>query len=388
MKKDRIIALLCFLFLMFFSCKDKKHQTVIKSDTAKIITLSSFEQSFQDTTFFKSPKIIVLETTDESLLAEISRIISCDSLLFIFDDSQDQLFVFDITGKYIQKINHKGQGPKEYNQICDFTVDSDKKQIILSADRPAKLMYYTYDCKFIKEENQPMYYPQLVKDRNLFYFIKDSRLYKNQVHILNTETGIKTESLEMLDIKNNLFLKGNSLTRGQNILFVRRYDNSIYELINEDIIKKYHFDFKKHSLPERFIKESDERIISRESRENKYIYSMSNVFNGDRYMMFYTNVGIFIYDMLNETLIGYENMKITYLKFVMAPYDFDFDYYLPLENTDKIVFFIEDPLFIKRIVERNPDKLKQDKDYLELMDIVSKMTDDNNPILFIYDFKD
>jgi len=53
-----------------------------------------------------------------------------------------------------------------------------------------------------------------------------------------------------------------------------------------------------------------------------------------------------------------------------------------------MVFVIEDPSFIKRIVDRNSEKVKQDKDYKQLSEIADKMTNDNNPLLFIYEFKD
>jgi hypothetical protein len=95
-------------------------------------------------------------------------------------------------------------------------------------------------------------------------------------------------------------------------------------------------------------------------------------------------MGIFIYDKRSELLKGYKYMNNTHLLLI----DLDFNYYLPLENTSKMAFIIDDPTFIKKIAKRNLDGLKMDKDYLEILDVASKMTDDNNPILFIYEFKD
>ena len=145
MKRKRIISLLCFTSVLFTGCKNNVQNTGMESDAAISISLSSYEESFPDTAYFKKPQFLVLETTDESLMSErIERIIADDNLLFVFDYSQNQVLVFDSTGKFINKINRKGQGPNEYIQICDFTVDTDKKQIILSADIPAKLMYFSY----------------------------------------------------------------------------------------------------------------------------------------------------------------------------------------------------------------------------------------------------
>ena len=82
----------------------------------------------------------------------------------------------------------------------------------------------------------------------------------------------------------------------------------------------------------------------------------------------------------------------TKLKFILKDYIYSFLYYLPLEGTDKIVFCINDPSFIKHTVEHalehTPDIIKKDEDYFEMLDIANKMTEDNNPVLFIYEFKD
>ena len=389
MKKVLIIFPLWFILFLFFNCKNNAKHTDILSDTTITITLTSIDESFQDTSYFKRPEIIVLETTDESLLSDrISRIITDDSMLFIFDDMQDQVFVFDLNGKFINKINKKGQGPKEYVQICDFAIDKEKKQIILSADIPAKLMYFSYDCTFLREESLTSFFSKFVKEGEIIYGDYYMGKGKKQIHIFDFESGLIKERLDMIEISNYLGVQGNSLSRGQDVLFVRRYDNSIYEMKNGEMIKKYNVDFKNHSFPERFKKEIDEGVIIKESRDKRYIYAMSNAFNSNNYITFYTNMGIFFYDKRNETLKGFNKMNNTHLMFVMQRYYYDFDYYLPLENTDKMVFFIEDPYFIKHIVRHNSDELKKDKDYTELRDIADKMTDDNNPILFIYEFKD
>ena len=351
-----LISLLCFFIVFFLSCKKNVPNTDVESETSKIITLSSIEESFQDTTYFKKPKITVLETTDESLLTErIDRIITDDSLLFIFDGRLRQVFVFDITGKFINKIDRKGQGPNEYVQICDFTIDTDKKQIILSADIPSKLMYFTYDCVFVKEEHVPSFFFKLVMDGTFMYADLYMANEKNQIHILDTEKGIKKGRVSMRNIGNYVGIKGNTLSRGKDVLFVRRYDNYIYELKNGEITTKYLVNFKNHSFPERFIKETNENLIFIDSNNYNYIYAMSNAFNSDNYMTFYTNIGIFMYDKNEETLKGYKKVIITHLNYVMHYYFFK--YYLPLENTGKMVFIVNDPSLIKSIASLPSDDL-------------------------------
>lgn len=395
MKKERTILIACAFSIFLVGCKEKDRQAGTDTHEAKTITLSSIEKFTMDTTYFKEPQLVILETKEESLLSEIKRIFMDDGQLIVFDDQLDKVVMFDTGGKYLRKIDSKGAGPREYGEIADVAIDPVRKQIILLCSAPEKRMYFTYDGSFVKEENHFESYRELITDGNYFYFENRywPELKNNCFVILNTKTGEIREELSMLDIKHNFYGKGNSLNRGTDILYVRRLDNSIYGLENGRIRKKYQLDFKNHAFPERFFTDNDKGggNVFLESRENKYISIMSNVTGNDDYMMFWTYSGLFFYDKRNDGLVGYEsvlNSKIC----------LGFNYYRPLENTSKVVFTIDEPSTIKEIAERiskDPDNdiLKRmcsvcPNAVKEIIDLASKVGDDNNPVLFIYEFKD
>lgn len=54
--------------------------------------------------------------------------------------------------------------------------------------------------------------------------------------------------MDLIDIKNHFFISGNSFSKGNDIFYVRRFDNSIYKLDNGKITTEYNVDFKKHSF--------------------------------------------------------------------------------------------------------------------------------------------
>ncbi|WP_106832092.1 6-bladed beta-propeller [Parabacteroides pacaensis] len=396
MKKELIITAMCAFSILFFSCKENAQKTEIDSKDVKTIAVSSIKESFQDTAYFKDPQIVVLETIDESLIANINRIFMDDNILFIYGWKLQEILMFDINGKYLNKIDRKGEGPGEYVQITDFTIDPVKKQIIVLCSIPEKRMYFTYEGTFIKEESNQNFYSRLTMDNNYIYF--ENVVLENpndQLHILDTKTGKKYEGLKPLNIKNYYYANGNSLSRGKNILYTRRYDNSIYELKSGEIIKKYQVDFKEHSFPDQFITEKDAVVIAEECLTHEYIFSMSNVVNNDSYMMFYTNPAIiFLYDKKNDVLTGYKQI----LNSKLGPFiKSSFTFYFPVENTNKIVCYINDPSFIKHITKQivdNPDKkikkIKNSHPKLieEIINLGNKITDDSNPVLFIYEFKD
>ncbi|MDH6314128.1 hypothetical protein M2137_002922 [Parabacteroides sp. PFB2-10] len=392
MKKRSIFTIVCAFSMLLFSCKENTKKTNVGSEGTKTISLSSIEDSLQDTIYFKPPQIVVLETNEESLLAEITRVYMDDDVLFVYDKPSEKIFMFDISGKYLNRIDCKGEGPREYVQITDFTVDTIKKEIILLCAIPKKRMYFTYNGVFVKEEKHSDYYSQIATDGDYIYFEKNVLTEDYQINILNEKTGKTQKELKSIDIKNYFYAHGNSLNRGINILYVRRYDNTIYELSNGKITETYHVDFQKHSFPDWLIKEEETTVISNECRSHEYVFSMTNVSDHENYLMFYSNIGVFLYDKRKDILTGYREMRHSLWDVIG---DYPLPFYSPLENTNKIVYSFNDPSFIKQIADNisirpeNVNKLSNinPKFIEEILSIGGRMTEDNNPILFIYEFK-
>lgn len=372
---------LCCLFLLC-GCRNSAKNFSIDSDNALTIAAPTIEESFEDTTYLRNVRTVILETNDESIIASMDRISTENDILFIFDAKQMKIFLFDMTGKFIDKVAHIGQGPGEYVQISDFALDIEKKQIVLLCDIPNKIMYYTYDGVFVKEEKMEHYYSQIaIGDKCICLDRMSSNgLEDYQLLVLNKETGGKEEWIKQLNIENRLFIAGNSLSKGKDLLYTRRFDNSIYKSDKGRVRKEYSIDFKKHSFPERLMNEKDAGIISKECRENEYNYSIVNATSCDKYLLFKTNLGMYIHDKESNTTKGFKEVLNTKL-------NIPFHSYMLLENTQNIICSIDDPSYIKRFIERLSEKEKQNPKYSEHAKIAKELVDENNPVLFIYEFK-
>ena len=105
-----IYGLLSALFLLV-SCKNDSPQNAGRSilvNTNKIDTTSFFLDD-------KLNKHIVLETTPESTIGTIDKLIVRENKIYIMDkEITKSLFVFSIEGKFLYKINRAGRGPGEY----------------------------------------------------------------------------------------------------------------------------------------------------------------------------------------------------------------------------------------------------------------------------------
>ncbi len=134
------------LVVVFVSCS--KSQRDDSSD------ISAFPKAKRGVDYFfrigSIEKIVIPETSDNSLIAAVDKIaFSGDGDFYIGDYfSQKTIFRFNGQGKFLAKIGKLGQGPGEYNNLTGFSVDSQGRVFILS---DSKIIIYDRKGKLIRE---------------------------------------------------------------------------------------------------------------------------------------------------------------------------------------------------------------------------------------------
>lgn len=142
-----------FIILSFcmFSCQHAGDST--KDSTIETIRIfSNYTTNLPFSAFVDTIELIPLETTEENLIGEITRLIFHDGKYYIRSTNSMQnakLFVFDENGKYIQKIGNKGVGPGEYLDFEDFTLAKDN-QIVIGDYQ--KLLHFDLQGQFLHAE--------------------------------------------------------------------------------------------------------------------------------------------------------------------------------------------------------------------------------------------
>lgn len=88
---------------------------------------------------------IPLETTENNLIGDIHRIEVFDSLIFLLDNKQRKLLVFNINGKFVQQIGNNGNGPGGYVYPMNFFINKNKKIITIADVGQNMLLNYSLD---------------------------------------------------------------------------------------------------------------------------------------------------------------------------------------------------------------------------------------------------
>lgn len=267
--KYLILSFIIFQFITFNSCKKINNESLIEihfdiNDISKNVS----QKELLDTIWQ-----IKLESDTSCLVSMATRVLTQDSFLYIYDESQSKIFIFNINnGKFISKIDDKGHGPNEYIKIEDIFINYNKQLVIYNSPK-FELFYYSKEGKFIKKEklSPEIYFRDMIelKDGTRFFYLGGK--YNNYKNIndyqacfitkdnevikyipLNNEGKLKTRSPDSYIVKNN-----------EDVFFHLPLKNIIYKLENYKLIEKYKIDLGKYSIPEEvFYSSNSENILS------------------------------------------------------------------------------------------------------------------------------
>lgn len=96
---------------------------------------------------FDSLNYVSLETNDSVLISEVSNL--KESNLDYFIVSNDKVYRFSKSGKFVNCIGNKGQGPEEYISILDFQIDDDSQVVYIFDYFGRKISKYDFDGYYI-----------------------------------------------------------------------------------------------------------------------------------------------------------------------------------------------------------------------------------------------
>ena len=152
--------LILFLFVLIFTgCKNQEESTIkpiIEGKPAARITLYNTKADYPIekidlSEFVDSVKFIRLETTEESLINGINKVLFIDKEIVIADHRGGKILVFDAEGRYIRKIADRGRGPGEYLSITSCNYDNTREILSIYDGIGQKLLLYRTDGEFIKD---------------------------------------------------------------------------------------------------------------------------------------------------------------------------------------------------------------------------------------------
>ena len=136
------------LALLISACKKEKPSEPLQeividfSKSEKVVDISDII----DSTFFK---IVALETNANSLIGEIDQIFYQNHRIYIVDQMQKCIIVFDDEGRFLFKLHKPGRGAGEYTEIQTATVTPDNIIVVDMGKRVA--LFYDLEGNYQRD---------------------------------------------------------------------------------------------------------------------------------------------------------------------------------------------------------------------------------------------
>jgi len=198
------------LFLISNSCIDKKG---VKKIDVPIISIDTKDNNIiSDSPALTNIHYVKLETKDECLLEDITKVIPFEDKLYILTSlGQGNIFIFDNNGIFINKIN-KSDGPEDIIYPTDIAINSDKKHLLI-LDFYRNIKEYDLNGNFIKKTSikEPFLALESIGNDYLL-FDSNTRSKANYYVRYLTETS-KNKDFFSKVLKGKLFYSSNFFTK-------------------------------------------------------------------------------------------------------------------------------------------------------------------------------
>ncbi|MDR0824906.1 MAG: 6-bladed beta-propeller, partial [Prevotella sp.] len=155
MKKITTVLLYVILVatISFTACSgktDSRKKAQIENIHEIDLDKLSIEKEIAMSSFFYKATPIFPGYNDSILIGDIGRMQVFDDKIYILDISADnKLCVFDKAGRFLYQIGDKGNGPGEYINATDFTIDRKDKKVYILDNKTGNII------KYRAEDGQP-----------------------------------------------------------------------------------------------------------------------------------------------------------------------------------------------------------------------------------------
>lgn len=277
--------IICSFF--FFSCKESKKNEDVKN---KLSFLEKEMDSIGVTDIFHDFEYIALETNDESIIGEVSKILIYDNKYYLLDKTRGmKVYVFNDKGDFIRSIGKKGKGPGEYLNLEDFTIDESSGHIVLLG-YPS--IVYVFDSlgQFVKQKKltDEAFLWNICRYDNRYFLSSNhqSVLKGNEAFLIfeyDNNFNLRKKSIDVLseNVAIPPFLTNPFLMEKDRVNYFDTYSSKIYTNIdNNQSSKCYNIDLEGRDVPielyanpqDFFTTQGEYRFYAEATIENNILY--------------------------------------------------------------------------------------------------------------------
>ena len=300
--------LFAFIFIYLTACSDRNSANEKSIGEFPVIdvvgSIGQFQRLYMSD-FFSSIELIPLDIDSHFLIGGAPVVMMADSLIIISSIYQfgsapapRNVFVFDRSGRFVNQIGRRGQGPGEYRAMTDFFLNADRTSVFINS--MWTILEFGLDGTHIRtfpvprENNHPPNYVAYLEN-NLFLGVMGS--FEGVVHryLVFDSEGVVVQSLS-----SNLFWDTQSPTRNSRLVSMPPFNIdgqvSVKELVNDTIFTftdvglqpTFVFNLGRYAYPLGVVNSEGKREILPVPPANTVRYISINQIIGTSNFLFYT----------------------------------------------------------------------------------------------------
>lgn len=283
MKQNKIIALFFILYL-FYGCNEKNKNAFSDVEIINVNPVES-DEFINLSEIADSIKCIKLQMDSGEVMGRIREVVIKERYIYAVDLTQQAVFVFDKEGRFVSKLNKKGQGPGEYLHLGPIFIDEDESYIEVVDYKGGKQSLIKYQNPSFDYIETTYSYPTIsansVKRHDGLYYFAIQQI-DNEINGKNTngelviydnknkfkvlfDKKIETEH-HYFSMTSECFSRNNK----DELFFSPMYGNTFYRLSGWEAIPILKVDFGKHNM-------SESVGLQSTKKQMEYMQNMNNV---------------------------------------------------------------------------------------------------------------
>lgn len=383
--------LLVFLFLCLFAGCRPGHRThssgsiVVKIQSGASRNVSKIED------FLKFSHFVCLETTDDSMIGDVGKLVIRNGKFYILCKKQSAVFVFDKDGKFLSRAGRVGRGPGEYSDISDFDITPDGD---IHINDPLQGKIYVYDktggFRYAKQLPQKIWSFSILEDGKLACNMANGVGMKNEKPATHNYVCYSKEGNMLHDgIPFSRAFIGQKIFNGNTRSLFYRYADTVFmsSILNDTIYVVSQISGK---LTPRFVVDFNTKRPDAKKPQGVQHNYMESVVSGESpsspYNFYRLNNGImFFYDYKSRPYITIASLAGEVLYESNVGYDENgiMTHYTPLVDYDNTGYIVQATSSVN--IFDGIDYLKsKNKDHSLLSRISDSIDYESNPVLFFY----
>lgn len=283
---SKYMLLLFSIFLISCNGNLKKQPedklTLLKIEWDEVVDKLDYSFMVED-----SVLIIPLETKDECLIGEVTKLIYQNDLIYIADNMSKSVFVFDLSGKLVSKIHAVGNGPGEYVNITCFTVHG--TDMIIYDHYISRLFFYNASGEFIRDKDiSDIWGEDLFCMGDKLYLPNSSHSKSGYNHLYTIDLSNSDEYgmyLPFIEPKDNAGWGVESYhtkLKDEALIYHWPYD-TLYTVRDKEAFPSYVIDFGDRLLPKQYVEMDGITAMTTANRDD-YIKGIDAIKQSEKYL--------------------------------------------------------------------------------------------------------